>query len=191
MNQKRLLIILAGIAVVVAGILFSRTFLKKTPTTEPDPIPTLSAPTGFTVSSPAFSNYSQIPDIYTCEGQNISPPINIYNVPEFTQSMVLVISDLDAPKGTFIHWLIWNITPDTTEIAQGSMPPGTGAGVNDFNHTEYSGPCPPSGEHRYELKIYALDKYLVFTEKARMPDVLDQMNTHVIAETQFYGIYSR
>src|SRR3990167_8451418 len=100
------------------------------------------------ITSSAFKNNESIPSVYTCDGANINPPLEFFDVPEKTQSLVLIMDDPDAPMGTWVHWLLFNIKPDTTQIAEGSVPAGAiQAKTNRAN--SYGGPCPPSGYHRY------------------------------------------
>lgn len=142
------------------------------------------------LSSPAFENEGVIPAEYTCDGKNISPPLIISDVPENAKSLALIMDDPDAPFGTFVHWLIWNIPPNTTNIPEGgniSYPQGK----NDFRKQGYGGPCPPFGTHRYFFKLYALDTLLDLEEGAKKKDLLKAMSGHIIEETQLIGVYSR
>jgi hypothetical protein len=113
------------------------------------------------VSSPAFGNNGTIPAMYTCDGENINPELILADLPENTESLVLIVDDPDAPTGTFTHWTVWDIEPTDT-IAENNIP-GT-QGFNDFGITDYSGPCPPSGTHRYFFRIYSLNTTLGLPE---------------------------
>ncbi|MBD3331438.1 YbhB/YbcL family Raf kinase inhibitor-like protein [candidate division GN15 bacterium] len=150
----------------------------------------------FTLKSTAFSNEETIPDKYTCQGNDISPPLQIEGVPENTKSMALIVDDPDAPNGTFTHWVLYNLNPETTELRE-AMPPdervqGTSLqGMNDFNRVGYGGPCPPSGTHRYYFKLYALDTELDLESKATKTDVESAIRNHVLAETQLMGKFSK
>lgn len=108
----------------------------------------------FKIVIPAFKQ-NTIPKKYTCDGDNISPPIFIRNVPKGTKTLALIMDDPDAPGGTFTHWLVWNISPKKTKLLEGEK--SLSFGVNDFGNARYDGPCPPSGTHRYFFKLYALD----------------------------------
>ncbi len=108
------------------------------------------------ITSSAFKDREAIPMNYTADGEDISPPLSIRDVPEGTKSLALIVDDPDAPMGTWDHWIVFNIPSDTREIAEGSAPEGI-RGMNDFGKLEYGGPAPPSGTHRYKFKIYALD----------------------------------
>lgn len=143
------------------------------------------------IVSPVFQQNGDIPVRYTCDGDDISPPLTIENVPEGTQSFVLIVDDPDAPMGTWVHWVVWNIDPRTREIKEDSVPEGASQGMNDFSKLDYGGPCPPSGTHRYFFKLYALDSTLDITSKAKKADVEKAMKGHVIGESQIIGLYRR
>lgn len=143
------------------------------------------------VASPVFQHNGDIPVRYTCDGDDINPPLTIENVPERTRSFVLIVDDPDAPAGTWVHWVVWNIDPGTREIKENSVPDGALQGMNDFRKLDYGGPCPPSGTHRYFFKLYALNSTLDITSKAKKSDVEKAMKRHVIGESQIIGLYSR
>ena len=110
------------------------------------------------IISEVFENKQMIPQKYTCDGENINPPLQITDIPSNTESLVLIVDDPDAPSGDWIHWLVWNINPQTKEIMEDSVPENAVVGTNDFKKMEYDGPCPPSGTHRYVFKVLALEK---------------------------------
>lgn len=145
---------------------------------------------GMVMTSPAFVNMGKIPDRYTCKGEDISPPLQIGNLPEGTESLVLIVDDPDAPMGTWVHWVLFNIEP-TNKIGEDSVPKGAEEGSNDFGRTSWGGPCPPSGEHRYFFKLYALDSELDLSPGASKGDVLDAMKGHVIEKAELVGLFSR
>jgi len=140
------------------------------------------------VTSPVFVDGGRIPLKYTCDGDNVNPPLNIKGIPEGTKSLVLIVDDPDAPMGTWVHWVVWNIPPKE-EIRENSVP-GT-EGMNDFRKRSYGGPCPPSGTHRYFFRVYALDTKLDLAPSSRKKDVEGAMKGHIIAEGQLVGLYSR
>lgn len=142
-----------------------------------------------TIRSPAFENKQAIPKKYTCEADEINPPLTITDTPADTKSLVLIVEDPDAPAELWIHWLVWNIPPNTTTIAENSVP-GT-QGLTTDRTPLYSGPCPPSGIHRYFFKIYALNKKLDLPENSMKKDVEKAMQGHVIAQGELIGTYSR
>ncbi len=141
-----------------------------------------------TISSPVFKNNGFIPQKYTCDGNDVNPPLNIEGVPKETQSLALIVDDPDAPMGTWDHWVVWNIPP-AEKIMENSVP-GT-EGLNDFRRRSYGGPCPPSGTHRYFFKVYALDTRLDLSPSSRKKDVERAMKGHVIAEGELVGLYRR
>lgn len=138
--------------------------------------------------TPAFSSEGPIPREYTCDGADKNPELRISDAPSEAVSMVLIVDDPDAPGGTFLHWLLYNIDP-TDCILEGSAP-GT-EGANDFGKTAYGGPCPPSGTHRYFFRLYALDAALDLSGGAEREQVEESMEGHVLAEAQLMGTYGR
>ena len=141
-----------------------------------------------TITSPAFENNGFIPSKYTCDGNDVNPPLKIEGVPEGTQSLVLIVDDPDAPMGTWDHWIVWNIPP-LEKIEENSVP-GV-EGLNDFNRHSYGGPCPPSGTHRYFFKVYALDAKLDLDSSSRKKNLERAMEGHILAKGEIVGLYSR
>jgi len=149
-----------------------------------------------TVSSSAFEQAGTIPSKYTCDGRDISPPLQWDSVPQGTKSIALICDDPDAPMGTWVHWVMWNIPADTRQLpenipADKLLADGSMQGITDFQRTGYGGPCPPSGTHRYYFKIYALDTSLDLTSSSTKPDLLKAMQGHILAEGQLMGKYKR
>ena len=142
------------------------------------------------LTSPAFTNNSQIPSEYTCDGADLSPPLSISEVPSNTKSLVLIMDDPDAPVGTWDHWVAFNIPPSTKQIAKGTEPEDIG-GKNSWGRTGYGGPCPPSGTHRYFFKLYALDAVLNLPESSTKKDLERAMQGHIIEQAQLMGTYKR
>jgi Raf kinase inhibitor-like YbhB/YbcL family protein len=143
------------------------------------------------IESPAFENNQSILSKYTCDGENISPPLKINDVPEGTKSLVLIVDDPDAPVGTWVHWTVWNINPQTKEIPEGVEPEGAVEGLTDFGSPGYGGPCPPSGKHRYFFKLYALDILLSLDSSAETKDIEEAMEGHILDKAELIGLYSR
>jgi Raf kinase inhibitor-like YbhB/YbcL family protein len=143
------------------------------------------------LTSPDFTEGSNIPERFTCDGHDISPALNIEEVPPAAKSLVLIVDDPDAPVGTFTHWLIWNLRPDLSEMMADSPPPGAVQGVNDFGTRGYGGPCPPSGVHRYYFKLYALDAMLELTPQSRRKAVAAAIKGRIIAEATLMGRYAK
>lgn len=140
------------------------------------------------VTSTAFSNGSVIPSRYTCEGEDINPPIEISEIPEDVKSLALIVDDPDAPGGTWLHWLVWNI-PVIRHVKEDHAP-GT-QGLNDFGRTRYGGPCPPSGTHRYFFRVYGLDEPLNLKPGATRHELEQIMGNHVLAYGELIGLYKR
>ena len=142
------------------------------------------------VTSPAFDEGGMIPEKYTCDGEDMSPALSWSSVPEGTKTLALISDDPDAPMGTWVHWLIWNIPPNITGFSKGeniTYPQGK----NDFGKLDYGGPCPPSGTHRYFFKLYALDTMLELKEGVNKKQLESAMSGHIIEETQLMGTYER
>jgi len=142
------------------------------------------------ISSTAFKDGGSIPSKYTCDGANTSPPLAFDAVPAGAKSLALVVDDPDAPGGTFDHWVVWNIPANTRAIAEGQSPQGV-SGKNGFGKNGYGGPCPPSGEHRYQFKLYALDTTLNLPPSASKADLENAMNGHTLAQVKMMGRYKR
>jgi len=141
------------------------------------------------ISSPVFENNENIPDKYTCKGEDINPPLTIENIPENTKSLVLIIDDPDAPIGIWVHWIVYNMPANTARIAENSAPGIQGR--NSWGRNEYGGPCPPSGTHRYFFKLYALDTELDLGEEATKQVVEGAMTGHILEKTELIGLFSK
>jgi Raf kinase inhibitor-like YbhB/YbcL family protein len=142
------------------------------------------------ISSPAFQAGANIPSRFTCDGSDTSPPLQITAVPSGAKSLVLIVDDPDAPGGLFTHWLVWNISPQTSSISEGSAVNGV-QGTNDFGNSGYRGPCPPPGVHRYSFKVFALDRELDLRPGAKRGQVDAAMKGHVVAQGELIGQYAR
>jgi Raf kinase inhibitor-like YbhB/YbcL family protein len=142
------------------------------------------------ITSSAFQQGGNIPSKFSCDGANANPPLQISDVPPEAKSLVLIVDDPDAPSGLFTHWAVWNISPQTSTIAEGSTPKGV-QGTNDFGRSGYGGPCPPSGTHRYYFKVFALDRELDLPFGAKRGQLDAGMKGHVIAQGELMGRYSR
>ncbi len=143
------------------------------------------------VTSPAFENNKTIPSKYGCDGSNVNPPVKIENIPPEAKSLALVLDDKDAPRGTYVHWVLWNIDPSVRDIEENSVPEGAIQGMNDFRKNHYGGPCPPTRPHRYALIIYALDARLNLGPKSGKAELEKAIKGHIIAQGQLIGVYKR
>lgn len=152
------------------------------------------------LSSKAFENGREIPEKYTCEGADISPPLRWIGVPTDAKSLVLTITDPDAPdpaapKRTWVHWIVINLSPENGELIEGAssskLPPEAQEGLNDWERVGYGGPCPPIGRHRYVHTLYALDTKLTDLRKITKQRLEQEMEGHVIARTELVGTYQK
>ncbi len=139
--------------------------------------------------SRAFKHGGMIPRKYTCQGDDINPDLHWAGVPKGTRSFALIVDDPDAPLGTWVHWLVCNIPPDARHISEDSVPPQAVQVKNDFRKENWGGPCPPSGTHRYFLKLYALDTDRINSGNKR--SFYAKVNKHAIAETVMMGRYKK
>jgi Raf kinase inhibitor-like YbhB/YbcL family protein len=143
------------------------------------------------ITSTVFTEGGKIPRIYTCDDQNISPPLSWTGVPTTTVSLAIIMDDPDASSGTWVHWVLYNLPPALTTLEQGKTGIGTD-GKNDFNRMGYGGPCPPRGStHRYYIKLYALDKTLDLKSGSTKAQVESSMQGHILAQGQLMGKYGR
>jgi hypothetical protein len=143
------------------------------------------------ISSPAFANEGEIPQKYTCDGEDINPPLEISNVPEGTKSLVLIVYDPDAPRGPWTHWVLFNIPPETATIAENSTPAGATAGQTSAKDIKYGGPCPPSGSHRYYFTVFALKDTLDLPEGATRDELETDMQDETLGQGELMGKYAR
>lgn len=151
--------------------------------------------TSFNITSPAFNNGTYIPSKYTCQGLGVNPKLNISWVPNETQSMALIMDDPDAVGVvgyTWVHWLLWNISPTETVIEENSVPENAVVGRNSQGTSSYQGPCPPEGRnHRYYFKLYALNIEITLPSYSTKDELLEAMDGHIIAQVQLIGRYRR
>lgn len=152
------------------------------------------------IISASFKDGSEIPVRHTCDGANTSPALSWTGIPAGTKSLALIVDDPDAPdpaapKMTWVHWVLYNISPDIKGLAEGvaagNLPVGTLQGVNDWQRTGYGGPCPPIGKHRYFFKLYALDHVLPDLKRPTKETLEKAMQGHVLTKTELVGLYQR
>jgi Raf kinase inhibitor-like YbhB/YbcL family protein len=155
---------------------------------------------GLALASPAFAPGADIPTLFTCEGSDISPPLEWTGVPDGAKSLVLIVDDPDAPdpaapKMTWVHWVLYDLPPDARALPEGvassDLPAGTREGRNDWKRTGYGGPCPPIGRHRYYHKLYALDVALGDLGTPTKAEVEKAMEGHVLAQAELMGTYQK
>ncbi|UCF66858.1 MAG: YbhB/YbcL family Raf kinase inhibitor-like protein [Acidobacteriota bacterium] len=154
----------------------------------------------FRLTSPSFDSGGEIPQRFTCEGQDVSPELGWSGVPSGTRSLALIVDDPDAPDParpmrTWVHWVLFNIPPTVSGLAEGAgeaeLPPGTRQGLNDWKRTGYGGPCPPIGRHRYFHKLYALDVVLEDLDRPTKTTLEQAMKGHVLAAAELVGTYQK
>jgi len=152
----------------------------------------------FLITSPAFNTDHEIPAPYTCDGKDISPPLQWSDVSERAKSLVLIMDDPDAPdpeapKMTWVHWILYNMPPKSGGLPEAvqdrDLPSGTLQGINSWDRTGYGGPCPPIGRHRYFFKLYTLDTMLPDLDDPDKNSLLENMQDHVLEETVLMGTY--
>lgn len=151
---------------------------------------------GISISSGAFVEGGSIPVEYTCDGSDVSPPLLLKGIPDGAKSIALIMDDPDAPGGTFVHWVIYNIPAGTRQLPKGipttvTLNDGSRQGISDFRRTGYGGPCPPSGTHRYYFKLYALDIVLDLPQGASKAQLEKAMQGHILAKSELMGRYGR
>ena len=201
---KILLLFVVIAAIVIAIILVKKAEAPTQPVDTASKASTLTQEKNMKITSSAFGDNENIPGKFTCDGENINPPLEISGVPEGAKSLVLIVDDPDAPAGTWVHWTVWNIAPDTEEIPEGSVPAGAAEGETSFGKSGYGGPCPPrvdeqqrvevgppSGTHHYQFKLYALDTVLTLESSAAKKDIEQEMERHILEQTILIGLYSR
>ena len=143
------------------------------------------------IESPSFQNNQPIPKKYACDGEDVNPTLVFAHVPPKAKSLVLIVDDPDAPRGTWVHWTLWNIPALTKEISENSVPKGAVQGITDFGRPGYGGPCPPLGTHHYFFKLYALDTILIISSSARVGDLEEAIDGHILDHAELIGLYSR
>jgi Raf kinase inhibitor-like YbhB/YbcL family protein len=197
MNQSQLFVGIGVIAILIGLILINRSFTR---THENKDIQTMATSTqsNLTLSSTAFAPNASIPSKYTCDGTQISPPLSISGAPEGTKTFALIVEDPDVPKqlmpgGVFVHWVVFNIPGNLSEIPEGGE--AGIAGSNGAGKNAFAGPCPPPqyepSEHRYFFTLYALDAELPLQAGASKDDVVKAMQGHILAQSELIGKYKK
>lgn len=144
------------------------------------------------LESTTLIHNASIPKQYTCNGENISPALQWHGTPAGTQSYVLIVDDPDAPAGTWVHWLLFNIPATLTRLDEATKTPaGAISGKNSWDQQGYGGPCPPSGTHRYFFKLYALDSKLTVNSSVNKQDILNAMQNHILDSSELIGLYKQ
>ena len=186
-------------AIAIAAMMMFAVACAKQPTattSSANTQPTQSATPGIRLASAAFTEGQTIPRQYTCDGVNISPPLEWTGLPKSAKTIAIIADDPDAPAGTWVHWVIYNLPADTMGMIENlpmteDVKGGGLQGKNDFEKIGYGGPCPPTGRHRYFFKLYAIDDELPLKGGATKSDVEKAMEGHILAQAQLMGTYHR
>lgn len=195
--KTKLIIPIALLVIILGGVGFwvlqqqPAEEISEVVSTTPALVETIDEAGAMQIASSAFLPNEIIPTKYTCDGEDISPPLAFTDVPEETKSLSLIVDDSDAPAGTWVHWVAWNIDPTTEALEEGRLPAGTEEGINDFGKTGYGGPCPSSGTHRYFFKLYALDTAFDLPASTDKEALLAAIEGHILAQAELVGRYSR
>jgi Raf kinase inhibitor-like YbhB/YbcL family protein len=153
--------------------------------------PEMTTPVTITVSSSAFDDGQPVPVRYTCDGENVSPPLSWQDLPSGTRSVALVVDDPDAPRGTFVHWVLLDLPPGTTSLTEGVVPAAAVQANNSAGKASYTGPCPPSGTHHYRFTVHALSEPTRLRDGAKLDQALQAIATTGVARGRLVGTYAR
>lgn len=143
------------------------------------------------LTSPAFSMNQPIPAQFSCDGQDMNPPLALDGVPDTAKALALIVDDPDAPGKVWVHWTLWNVDPKLKEIRQDSVPAGAVQGRNDFGKDAWGGPCPPGGTHRYRFRLFALKQKLELPAGAAEPALVKAMEGKILDQAELVGTYTR
>lgn len=161
-------------------------------------VKSLAKPTGkatilqlMQITSNSFKNNQQMPQKFSCQGEGINPQLSFNGVPKLAKTLVLIMDDPDAPNGTFVHWIIYNIPPQTSEIKENGVPEGASFGLNSLGKSNYTPACPPSGIHRYYFKLYALDTNLSFNKAPNKSAIEMAMQNHTLSSASLIGLFGK
>jgi Raf kinase inhibitor-like YbhB/YbcL family protein len=146
-------------------------------------------PSVLTLSSPAFQNGDELPQKYTCDANEVNPELDIAGLPSGTESLALILEDPDAPDGTYTHWIVFNIDPATTNIAENSVPEGAFEGSSSDQRATYMPPCPPEGSHKYIFKLFALDTMIEGNHELNGEALYSAMEGHILEQTELMTTY--
>ena len=189
MNFKTWLILFI-IIVILTVVLFSRVLITKNNSVDFSNVNNQNN-TNMKIESDIFANNKMIPTQYTCYGDKTQIPIKISDVPEEAKSLALIVDDPDAPSGDFVHWVVWNINPQILFMKSGNVPNGAIEGYTSLGKPGWVAPCPPSGIHHYNFKLYALDTFLSIDKSSTKQDLVRAINGHIIDNAVLVGLYGR
>ena len=151
----------------------------------------MTAPDAITVTSTGFQNDQPIPARFSCDGAGVSPPLAWQGVPSEAQALALVVDDPDAPRGTFVHWVVLDIPPSSPSLSEAQLPAGATQATNSAGKAAYFGPCPPSGTHHYRFTVYALSAPTGLPDGAGLDEALEAIEASAIARGRLVGTYAR
>lgn len=184
MNKKIIIGIATAIVILFAGMAY---FMK--PNSGINLY--LPNPKNMKITSPAFRFGEYIPKKYSCQGENINPPLELSDVPAEAKGLVIIVDDPDAPMGMWTHWTLWNINPKTVVIGENGIPRDAVSGINSSGNNKYDGPCPPGGTHRYFFKLYALDTKLDLNASSNKTDLEKALSGHILDWSELMGLYKK
>jgi len=187
----RLAVLSVGACVLLVGCAAPPSSSESVPRTVSLDTAATSPSVTMELTSSAFLQEGLLPARYTCDGEGVSPPLTFSNVPKGAQSLMLIVSDPDAPRGDFVHWVVYDIDPVPLNVAEGSIPSGGAQGIVSTGTMEYVPPCPLSGVHRYFFRLYALDISVRLEVSPTKADLLTAMEGHALAEAELMGRYGR
>jgi len=195
-NSKYLLLVFVFITIGAFLFFINKLSISnnKNPSTSPAPFngKLTTNSKNMKLTSSSFENNGNIPTKYTCDGEDINPPLLISQVPQETLSLALVVHDPDAPiPGGFTHWILYNLNPQTKEIQENFKPTGSNEGKNSSGKVGWMGPCPPSGTHHYHFILYALDEILRFDSPPQKADLEKAIAGHILEQAELVGLYQR
>jgi Raf kinase inhibitor-like YbhB/YbcL family protein len=190
MKEMKLLFILLVVIIAVGSLLHYQK--NKTQPPKRSQVLTNNQSKNMKISSSSFQNNGEIPKKYTCDGEGINPPLVFSDIPSEAKSLVLIMDDPDAPMaGGFVHWVVFNMNPGTSEIGENVKPESGIEGTGSSGKNGYVPPCPPSGTHHYHFKLYALDSELNLNVSAKREDVEKAMEEHIIDRAEIIGLYQK
>lgn len=143
------------------------------------------------ITSSAFTEGSMLPKKYTCQGENMRPPFEISDPPENTRGFAIIVHDHDAESKDFVHWIIWNINPAVRKLEKNTTPVGAREGINDAGKVGWSGPCPPSGKHRYEFHLYALHSTIDLPATSDKTTIREKIQEYLLEEAAILAVYDK
>ena len=192
MNKQNLILSVTIIVLILVGLILFRTSSESIQSNESTDNSSLTQPqTDMMIQSTKFAHNGSIPSVYTCDGPNTNPPLSFETIPAGTKSLALIMDDPDAPNGTWTHWVLWNIAPESIHIPDDFVPEGAVQGITSFGSAGYGGPCPPSGEHRYFFRLYALDTILDIDANTDADGLRKAIKGSILEEAELVGKYEK